>query len=162
MRRFASGVTIVTLHDGRRDAGLTVSAFSSISLDPAIVMVAINATGSIGEITTGATSFAVHILGAEHEELSIRFSESIPWRQKVAGVDIERGELGTPVLGGIPTVIEARVRSQVLVGSHHVTFGDVVSIRLETPAPDRPLLYFDRDYRTIDGREESEGDRDDS
>lgn len=150
MRRFASGVTIVTLFDGERDAGLTVSSFTSISLEPPIIMIAVNAGGSGAEALGGVTSFAVHILGVEHEELSIRFAESIPWSQKIAGVPVSRGSSGVSILDPIPTVIEARVRSQVIVGTHHVIFGDVVGIRLDDPAPDRPLLYYDRDYHTVE------------
>ena len=150
MRRFASGVTIVTLFDGARNAGLTVSSFTSISLEPPIIMISINAGGSGGEALGGVTSFAVHILGIEHEELSIRFAESTPWSRKVDGIPLSRGSTGVSILEPIPTVIEARVRSQVIVGTHHVIFGDVVGIRLDDPAPERPLLYYDRDYRTVE------------
>jgi len=150
MRRFASGVTIVTLFDGARDAGLTVSSFTSISLEPPIIMIAINSGGSGAEALAGVTSFAVHILGIEHEELSVRFAESIPWSRKAAGVPFSRGSSGVPILDPIPTVIEAQVRSQVLVGTHHVIFGDVIGIRLDDPAPEQPLLYYDRDYRTVE------------
>jgi flavin reductase (DIM6/NTAB) family NADH-FMN oxidoreductase RutF len=150
MRRFASGVTIVTLFDGERDAGLTVSSFTSISLEPPIIMIALNAGGSGAEALGGVTSFAVHILGFEHEDLSIRFAESVPWIQKVAGLLVSRGSSGVSILDPIPTVIEAKVRSQVIVGTHHVIFGNVVGIRLEDPAPERPLLYYDRDYGTVE------------
>ena len=150
MRRYASGVTIVTLNDRLRDAGLTVSSFTSISLEPPIVMVAIHGGGSGSEVLGAVTSLAVHILGAEHEDLSAKFAGSGTWEEKTDGIPVVRGESGAPILEGLPTVIEAVVRSQVLVGTHHVIFGDVVGIRLGHPPPDRPLLYYDRDYRTVE------------
>ena len=150
MRRHAAGVTIVTLTDGRECAGLTVSSFTSISLEPPIVMVSINSTGSNERVVQGATAFAVHLLGIEHEELSSRFAGSEPWAEKSAGLAIRSEDDRAPVIDSIPTIIEAAVMESHQVGTHTVLFGGVTGVALKAPSSKGPLLYFDRTYRRIE------------
>ena len=79
LRQFASGVTVVTAeHEGMR-YGITVSAFTSISIDPPIIMVAINMGGEFAGVITGAEHFAVHILSAGQQRISLSAS---PLRSK--------------------------------------------------------------------------------
>lgn len=151
MRRFASGVTIVTASASGRNVGITVSSFTSISLDPPIVMIAINRSGSHSEIFREAPGFAVHILSAGQEELSERFASTWSWQRKVEGLNVRPGLQGTPILEGIATVIEARSDTCVDIGSHLVLFGEVISIHSIEQSPPPPLLYFNRSYGTLDG-----------
>src|SRR5687768_2514180 len=120
MRRFASGVTIVTASAAGRNVGITVSSFTSISLDPPIVMIAINRAGSHSEIFRDAPGFAVHILSAGQEDLSERFAATWSWEQKIGQMYVRPGLQDAPIIDGIATVIEARSDTCVDVGSHLV------------------------------------------
>lgn len=150
MRRYASGVTIVTLHDGISTAGLTVSSFTSISLEPPVIMVSIHAAGSVSSALDQVSSFAVHLLGTEHEDLSSRFASSLDWNEKIEGLSITQGVSGVSMIDDMPTVIEATVIERHLVGTHTVLYGSVQSVVLKEPSSAGPLLYFDRTYRRIE------------
>src|SRR5205807_4681344 len=91
MRHFASGVTIVTAEHEDDLYGITVSAYSSISLDPPIVMVAINNASPLTDMILKAEHYAVHILSSDQQELSSIFATSIPGVEKYGDLQIERG-----------------------------------------------------------------------
>jgi flavin reductase (DIM6/NTAB) family NADH-FMN oxidoreductase RutF len=151
MRRFASGVTIVTASANGRSVGITVSSFTSISLDPPIVMIAINRSGSHSDIFRDAPGFAVHILSAGQEDLSERFAATSPWHEKLGTRKVRPGLQGSPIIEGIATVIEARSDTCVDIGTHLVLFGEAIAIHSIEQSPPPPLLYFNRGYGTLDG-----------
>ena len=75
--RFASGVTVVTTRDKRkRDQGMTVSAFCSVSLDPPLVLICIEHTASLYNTLDKATHFIVNILSDGQEAIARRFAEA--------------------------------------------------------------------------------------
>jgi flavin reductase len=150
MRRFASGVTVVTAQIKERQAGITVSAFTSISLDPPVVMVAINTASSAAAVILQAEHFAVHILSREQEHLSEQFSQSSSWEEKIRGAKWQAGRSGAPVIAGATTVIDCVLLSSLTIGTHTVMFGRVVDINMHPDVPHTPLLYYDRNYRTLD------------
>ncbi len=158
MRRFASGVTVVTSMNDEGPVGITVSAFSSISLDPPVVMVSINTASSAAPVILDSEAFAVHILSSDQEDISMRFAESIPWNDKAAGIDWHTGRSGAPVLATPSTVMECRLIKSLTIGTHTIMFGRVVDIYLSEPIPATPLLYYDQNYRTLDGMPEDPTD----
>ncbi|MCB0711218.1 MAG: flavin reductase [Ignavibacteriae bacterium] len=150
MRRFASGVTIVTSQHNAEAVGITVSAFSSISLDPPVVMISINRASSAAPVILNAESFAVHILSSEQEMLSVRFAESLPWEEKLGNSTSMTGLTGIPILSEAFTAIECWLINAITIGTHSVMFGQVVGIYLHETTPETPLLYYDQNYRTLD------------
>ena len=94
---FATGVTIVTARgaDGA-DAGLTANSFSSLSLQPPMVLWSLSKTSSGIDAFRGSAFFAVHVLSAEQEALSTRFATKNS--ERVAGVPVDRGPDSTPML----------------------------------------------------------------
>jgi len=149
LRQFASGVTVVTAQMGEEQFGITVSAFSAISLDPPIVMVAINRDSSVGGVIAGAGAFAVHILSHSQRELSERFASDLPGMLKYDGLEISTSAAGAPVLRTESlAVLECRVERIVEIGTHNVVFGLVEHSR-SRPEPDEPLLYYHRAYRLL-------------
>lgn len=150
MRRFASGVTVVTAAVEERRAGITVSAFSSISLDPPVVMVSVNTSSSAAPVILEAEHFAVHILSREQEELSERFAQTLPWELKIDNTQWHPGRSGAPILAEAFTVLDCTLLRSLVIGSHTVMFGRVVEIILHPDVPHTPLLYYDRNYRTLD------------
>lgn len=150
MRRFASGVTVVTAGTGKRQVGITVSAFTSISLDPPVVMVAINSESSAAPVILEAEHFAIHILSREQEALSERFAQKLAWSEKVGATKWKTGRSGAPVLVDVATVIDCVLLRSLEIGTHTVIFGRVVEITMKPDVPHTPLLYYNRNYRTLD------------
>lgn len=150
MRRFASGVTVVTAHHNGESAGITVSAFTSISLEPPIVMVSINTGSSVAPLILESGHFAVHILATEHEPISERFAQQISWEEKLANAPWKVGKSGAPIIDESTTVLDTVLIQSLVMGTHTVMFGRVVDIRMPERVPEAPLLYYDRNYRTLD------------
>ena len=135
---FASGVTIVTAQDAAgRPRGMTVSAFSSVSLDPPLVLICIDrkADALPGLQETGR--FAVNILGEGQGELSRRFATKDV--DRFAGVRARPGVTGLPLLEGALGVLECRVVNQHPAGDHIIFVGEVEAAAVD---PAAPLLHF--------------------
>jgi flavin reductase (DIM6/NTAB) family NADH-FMN oxidoreductase RutF len=145
MSHFASGVTIVTTEFEGKPFGMTVASFASLSLHPPLVLVCIEKNVKTHEAIAGAGKFAVSILGADQTELSNRFASRID--DRFAGVTIERGELGLPVIGNAITAIECLLHAQLAGGDHTIFIGEVASVRAREGAT--PLLYFRSGYREM-------------
>lgn len=152
MRRLASGVSVVTISNRADDAGLTVSSTTSISLAPPIVMVALDRQSRASELATIDAAVAIHFLSSDQKELSVRFSRSIPWIEKTDDVPTRRGASGAVLLGDVSTILEGTISQLVQIGTHDVLFINVSTIHISDAPPASPLVYFDRDYRTLDRR----------
>src|SRR5688572_11198311 len=94
---FASGVTVITTRSGDEDHGATASAVSSLSLDPPMLLVCLNMKSVTQEAIHASRVFGVNILDEDQGELAQRFA--MPrGGDKFAGVDVERGDGGVPLL----------------------------------------------------------------
>ena len=144
---FPTGVTIVTTVDeSGAPVGLTANSFTSVSLDPPMVLFCIGRSSeSLGAFTDGG-GFAVHLLAAEQQELSNRFAskgidrfEGVGWRLSEAS--------GLPVLEGAMAVMECTLAHSYAGGDHVIVVGEVT--HLTVSEPDRPALgYFRGGYTT--------------
>ena len=140
--RFASGVTIVTTRDADgRDVGMTVSAFSALSLDPPLVLVCIDNGASVAPVLEHCSSFAVNILAEDQEPLSRRFAERE--LDRFEGVTITRGDSGLALLEGALAQIECRVSTRTPAGDHTILIGEVTATALREG---NPLLYYRGGY----------------
>jgi flavin reductase (DIM6/NTAB) family NADH-FMN oxidoreductase RutF len=145
--RFASGVTIITVtaSDGT-PRGFTASSFSSVSLTPPIVSFCIGEAASAWPAVSTATSFAVHLLAEDQEELSTlfatsgaeRFGPSTRWSP---------GVLGAPILEGVLAHLECQVQQVVTAGDHHIVLGTPLDTSHQEER--HPLLYFRGAYRRL-------------
>ncbi len=144
MAAFASGVTVVTSRAGEQDGGMTVSAFFSVTLDPAMVVVSLALSADTTPLVERSGSFAVNLLREEQRELSIRFADRIPPEQKFEGLSLERGMGGVPLLRGTLGTLECRTEAKVPVGDHYLFLGRVVTVHGGRPG--KPLVYWGRDY----------------
>ena len=98
LRRWPSGVTVVTSRAGDKIHGMTVSAFSSVSLDPPLVLVCADKASNTCPIIAAGRVFAAHILSQGQEPLSHRFaSKADEWR-RFEGIDWQTGVTGAPLL----------------------------------------------------------------
>ena len=146
LSRFATGVTIITTRDGEgRDHGMTVSAFSSLSLDPPLVLVAIGHDATMAPVMATATTFGVNILGDAQEELSRRFSDKLD--DRFAGVGITRGVFGDARIDDALGTLDCRIVARHPAGDHDIVVGEVEGAEAHDG---RPLLYYRGGYAGIE------------
>lgn len=134
---FATGVTIVTTRDAAgRDVGLTANSFNSVSLDPPMVLWSLAKNARSLPAFLAATHFAVHVLAADQEELSLRFAAR--GVEKFAGLDLERGAELVPLLRGCSARFQCRTAFRHEGGDHVIFVGAVDSF----DQSQRPPLIF--------------------
>jgi flavin reductase (DIM6/NTAB) family NADH-FMN oxidoreductase RutF len=143
---WASGITIVTTAVGSNRHGMTVSAFTAVSLTPPKILVCINLDSPFHELVRESGYFAVNILAAGQEAISARFAARENRSERFDGVAWFAGESGCPVLEGTAAHLECKVAESAVVGDHFAYVGDVE--RGGTSERD-PLLYFRGDYRKV-------------
>ena len=134
---FASGVCVVTtVADDGRPAGVTISAFASLSLDPPLILWSLSTRSSNLRAFEAAEHFAVNILADDQVAISRRFSSSLP--NKFHDVAVHAGLGGTPLIEGCTAHIECRAHSSQTAGDHVLFVGRVERVRTS----DRPPLVF--------------------
>ena len=153
---FATGISIVTTFDGDRPAGITVNALSSVSLDPALVMVALDRRRFITPMVRAAGRYAVNILGEGQQALSDCFAHApvSPGREEFCGASWTHGPTGLPLVDGSIATLECTVVQTFSAGDHDLFIGRVDSL-LQAGGATPPLLYFRRRYLRIEQGAES-------
>jgi len=156
---FASGVTVVTVRtpDGG-DHGMTASAFSSVSMDPPLVLVCIQNKNQTFDLISKAGGFAVNILARDQEERSNRFAGGIvdadgrwqPWpeeRSRFADVAHTRCAVDGPMLlTGSLASLDCTLEALHPGGDHGIFVGRIQQIVLPEESSGAPLLYFGGGY----------------
>ena len=145
MGHFATGVAVVTTHDGQgRCYGLTANAVSSVSLDPPLVLVCVDKRAESYPAFCRSQVFVVNVLGEHQEELSRRFAVS--GGDKFVDLPCRSGGTGAPILEGALAHIECRVVAAHDAGDHTIYVGEVESADAgEGP----PLLFFRGRYHQL-------------
>jgi flavin reductase (DIM6/NTAB) family NADH-FMN oxidoreductase RutF len=134
---FATGVAIITTRDAEgRLYGLTGNSFTSISLEPPLVLWSLSCAAPSLPAFRAATHFGVNVLAAEQRELSVRFARPQP--DKFEGVPYELGEYGVPLLAGAPAHFECRIVDRYYGGDHEIFLGRVERYAYEH----KPTLLF--------------------
>ena len=145
--RFASSITVITAVDADgRDVGMTVSAFSSVSLQPPLVQACVDRTASMFDALQHAERFGVNVLAAEQEALSRRFA-AVESSHRFEGVGYVRGESGVVLLDDALAHMECRVVSRFDAGDHMLFVGEV---ERATARDARPLLYYRGGYAQLE------------
>jgi flavin reductase ActVB len=145
LARFASGITVLTLRgaDGR-DQGMTATAFTSLSLDPPLVLVCIGHTASVAPALSGATHVAIHVLAESQEALARRFAQKDA--DRFEGLATTRGIEGLPLIDGALARLQCRIAARHPGGDHEILVAEV----LEASGTDgQPLLYYRSRYARI-------------
>ncbi len=145
MRAWTTGVAVVTAqHDGQR-YGMTVNSFTSISLDPPLVSVALKNLTRTYDLVTKANEFSVTILSSNQQELSDRFAGRFPHIQdRFDGVEMETLAIPAPLLKGGMAYFNCHVRDAFLVGDNTLFVAEVIAARGEGDGV--PLVYHNRGY----------------
>ena len=149
--RFATGVTVVTVDDGREPRGMTANAVTSVSLDPVLLLVCVAKSARSHEALAAARSFAVNVLAADQREISDYFARSSADAETpMGGWPYRSGATGAPILEGALTWFDCRVWEWLPGGDHSIVVGEVVDLALERP-DDEPLLFHAGSYRRLGG-----------
>jgi flavin reductase (DIM6/NTAB) family NADH-FMN oxidoreductase RutF len=151
MGRFATGVTVVTTFAEGMPQGITVNALSSVSLEPALVMVALDRRRFITPMVRASGRYAVNVLGEGQQALSDCFAHAAvrPGREDFCGAAWRPGPTGLPLLDGAIATLECTVVETFSAGDHDLFIGRVDSLDDETDGAG-PLLYFRRRYLRIE------------
>ncbi|MEO6581227.1 MAG: flavin reductase family protein [Sphingomicrobium sp.] len=143
---FATGVTVVTCFDeGGCPFGITANSFTSVSLDPPLLLVNVHKSAASAPALTAASHFAVNVLQTGQQPASIRFSTRD--QDRFGPNDWSLGEFGAPVLGDSLSVFECERHAVHDGGDHHIVIGHVLKASFD-PSLD-PLLYFRGSYRRL-------------
>ena len=146
MGRFASGITVITARstDGAPH-GMTVSAFSSLSLDPPLVLVCVGTEATMAPLLAEATAFGVNILGDGQEALSRRFAGKLD--DRFAGIGYTDGLLGAPILDEVLAWMQCRIVARHPAGDHVILVGQVEQADVRDG---KPLLYYRGGYASLE------------
>lgn len=148
--RFATGVTVVTsVLDGEQHA-MTCNSFTSVSLDPVLVLFCAEKIARFHDVVLATGEWAVSVLGQGQERVSRHFAvRGRPLRDQFATVAHSTGPLtGAAVLDGAVAALECRTVSTVDAGDHTVLVGEVRGLAVPDPAGS-PLIYYEGRYRAV-------------
>jgi flavin reductase len=142
MRRFPTGITIVTtLLDGQ-PKGLTANAFSSVSVDPPSVLVVVNRATRTHPIIARSQRFCVNILAVEQRELAERFASRV--EDPFEGTRVRSGATGSPIFADALAYFDCDVFEEFAAATHAIFLG---TVRECGSRDGEPLGYFDGAYR---------------
>lgn len=151
--RFATGVTIITCTDAQgNDAGMTVSAFCSVSLHPPLVLVCVAHKASMYNALVTSPTFAINILSSTQEALARRFADAE--EQRFTGIGFTRGQSGNPdgttgpaILDEVLAALECRRVMQYESGDHTIIVGEVQHALVNDS---KPLVYYRGGFAQIE------------
>ena len=142
---FVTGVTVVTTRDaGGVPLGFTANSFTSVSLDPPLVLVCVGHEVEGLDVYRRCSEFAINVLGESQRVLSDRFATEHP--DRFGGVRWRQGAHGAPILEGCVAALECVPWRRIEAGDHMILIGRV--LRCEGSG-DRPLAYWRGSYRRL-------------
>lgn len=148
--RFATGVTVVTVNDGGHYRAMTANSFTSVSLEPPLVLISVEREASIHDQIREAGAFAVNLLEASQRSISQLFARRGELEEPMGGVPFTLSNRGTPLLDGTLAWLECEVWQEYAGGDHTIFVGRVVDLELRRPDGE-PLLFFGGTYRALGG-----------
>ena len=143
MRRFATGVAIVTTSLDGRIHGFTVNSFTGVSLEPPTVLICVNRIATAHPLIAASQRFCVNILALDQRALAERFAGGEP-RSRFDGVPYRIGPSGSPILEGTVAHVDCVVTEELTASTHTIFLGEVLDAGSRDAAP---LGYFNRAYR---------------
>ena len=139
LARWPSGATIVTARSGDRVHGMTVRAFTEVSLEPPLVLVCADKKSNTLPLIQAGGVFAVNVLASDQHELSNKFaSKKDEWR-RFEGLETDVAVTGAPLLRGVVVNLDCRVVAAHESGDHVIYVGQIEAMR---HFDREPLLYF--------------------
>lgn len=142
--RFATGITVVTSMAGDAPVGVAANSFTSVSLDPALVLFCVARDSSTWPHIARHRRFAINVLGEHQESLCRRFAGS---GDRFAGNGWYPSRCGSPVLAGVIAYLDCEIWAEYDGGDHVIVVGAVVD--LGVPHDHGPLLFYSGEYKRL-------------
>jgi flavin reductase (DIM6/NTAB) family NADH-FMN oxidoreductase RutF len=147
LQLWASGVTVVTTYSKKFGAqGMTVTAFSSVSVDPPQILVCINELADTGEGIQESQCFAVNILKSDQQDLSNQFAGGCSQQQRFENTTWQSGITGAPILNDSLLSLECKVVEKFRAGTHWIIIGEV---QASICRAGEPVIYYRGTYRQL-------------
>lgn len=147
LQLWTSGVAVVTTSSQKFGVqGMTVTAFSSVSVNPPLVLVCINNAADTGEGIQKSQYFAVNVLNSDQQDLSNQFAGGSNQQQRFENTDWQPGVTGAPILNKSLMSLDCKVVEKVLAGTHWIIIGEVQECICRSG---EPLLYYRGSYRQL-------------
>ena len=148
MRAWTTGVAIVTATANGERHGMTVSSFTSVSVDPPMVTVSLQSASRTHDAVVSSGAFGISILAASQQSLAERFAlHGISMGDRLEGLDTETLVTGAPLIKNSLAYMDCSVRQSIASGSNTLFLAEVVAVRGDDH--DEPLVYHDRTYRQL-------------
>jgi flavin reductase (DIM6/NTAB) family NADH-FMN oxidoreductase RutF len=149
MRRFASGVALITSTDAGQRAGLIATAISSVSTSPPTLLVCVNRNASVHDVIVRSATFGVCLLSTADLALVDVFSNSARRAERFTSGDWHTLITGAPLLASALASFDCRVVQRLAHESHTIFLGEVLQVRLAERDAD-PLLYMGSAFRWLE------------
>lgn len=147
LQLWASGVTVVTTSSEKFGVqGMTVTAFTSVSVDPPQILVCINDSADTGVGIHESQFFGVNVLNSDQQDLSNQFSGGSSQQQRFENTDWKAGITGAPILNESLMSLDCKVVEKVRAGTHWIIIGEVQECICRLG---EPLLYYRGAYRQL-------------
>lgn len=144
MGHFATGVTVITTHRDGELHGMTANAVTSLSLDPPLVLVAVDLRSQMLEFLQHGNCFAMNILEADQEAISGRFAA--PGPKDFSDLEIKTAVTGAPILTAALAFVDCRLSEVLRGGDHDIFIGEIVA---GDAREGQPLLYYKGKYAQL-------------
>jgi flavin reductase len=146
---FATGVTVITTRGEEHSYGMTANAFSSVSLDPPLVLICAKSGAEGSEHIDSNGVFAVNVLAAHQEPLSRYFSSKDRPRGRDAFRNVPHriAVTGSPILDEVVAYLDCRLHTSHTAGDHEIFIGEVLALEVNQEAA--PLLFHAGQYRYV-------------
>lgn len=148
--RFATGVTVVTTVAEDRDHAMTVNAFTSVSLDPLLVLFCAERAGRFHDVVARSGVWGVSVLSEGMRDAAEWFgTRGRVLDGRMSGWEHHRGPAtGVALLSGAVATLECRTYAAHEAGDHTIVVGEVLGLDVPDPQA-RPLLFYEGGYRSI-------------
>lgn len=155
MRRLTGGVSVITAGRGKDISGMTVTSVTSLSVEPASLIVAVNRAASSWPLIRRHGFFGVNILNADQIDIAERFTgkDGLKGAERFAGADWFTRASGVPLLSGALAAIDCEVDEVVERHSHAIVIGRVLDLQVSRRSA--ALAYWHGQYLAIDRDEDA-------
>ena len=145
LSQFTTGINIIaTINDMGDPEGFTANAFSSVSLNPPIVLICVDKSNENYTLFNKCKNFSVNILNANQKNLSNLFASKS--KRKFDGVTWQKEKLNVPIIKGSISWLECENYDQIIIGDHMILFGKIKNYKINKG---NPLVYFRGNYVNI-------------
>lgn len=149
MRKFASGVALITSAAAGQRAGLIATAVSSVSTSPPTLLICINRNASAHDVIDRSETYGVNLLAAGDLDLVDVFSKTARRAERFASGDWRTLATGAPILASALASFDCQVVKRLAYETHTIFLGEVMQVRITEQDID-PLLYMDSVFRRLE------------